>query len=185
MGWMVLLLLGVVGACTPDERPASEEQSAPVADEFATVRDWATQAAHQERSPAEAPGNARLERVEITEKSGYDRVAFTFREAALPGYTIRYAERPIRQCGSGRPVELAGNARLEVQFAGAQAHTQAGTSTLSARALTERHPAIREAVLTCDFEGRVVWGLGLAERSAYRILRDTTAGKIAIDVRHR
>src|SRR5690606_27311808 len=34
-------------------------------------------------------------------QQGFDRVVFEFGSGGLPGYTIEYVGRPIRQCGSG------------------------------------------------------------------------------------
>lgn len=162
-------------ACTSGDRPEGSS-----ADSLAVAHDWSTQAAQRDDPSA---GHALLAAVTVTEEPDFDRVVFAFRDAKLPGYTIAYARRPLRQCGSGKPVSLAGSAMLEVQFTGAQAHTEGGTSTLADRALTTNHSRVKEAVLTCDFEGHVVWGVGLAQRSAYRVLRDATAGTIVVDVR--
>jgi hypothetical protein len=122
--------------------------------------------------------------VSVREQPNVDRVVFTFRDTLLPEYTIEPVSRPLRQCGSGQPVELDGSAALEVRFVGGRAHTEEGTSTLADRARMIHGPAIREAVLTCDFEGRVTWGVGLDHSSSYRVLQDTAAARLAIDVRH-
>lgn len=146
------------------------------------MHEWTTQTTP--RDAVSAAGNVLLEEVSVREQPDFDRMVFTFRDTLLPEYTIEPVSRPLRQCGSGQPVELDGSAALEVQFVGAQAHTEEGTSTLADRALVVRQPVIREAVLTCDFEGRVTWGVGLDRSSSYRVLQDTTAARIAIDVRH-
>lgn len=122
--WIVLLPAVGCGGCTPDDRAAS--------DGLSVVQAWKTRATmHRDGLGA---GFARLEAVNVTGRGGFVRVEFTFRDAVLPGYTVRLTGGPLRQCGSGRPVQLSGSAVLEVRFAGAQAHTEAGASTLPDRA---------------------------------------------------
>lgn len=173
--WIALLLPGMLWACTSNERSDSSS------DAYAVAYDWTAQEVTHREAPSTGP--ILLTDVAVTETSGVERMGFAFRKAALPGYTIQYADSPLRQCGSGKPVELAGTAILEVQLHGVQAHTEKGASTLASRTLAPRQPLIKEAALTCDFEGRVVWGLGLDERLAYRVMQDSAAGTIAVDVR--
>ena len=174
---LVLLLAVGSGACATGDRSDDEQ---PASDAFTVVHEWTTQTVHREDSLA---GNALLAAVNVTEHPGFDRITFTFRDGPLPGYAVEIASRPIQQCGSGKPVELAGSTALEVRFVGAQAHTEGGQPSIENRALVVRQPVMREAVLICDFEGYVTWGLGLEGPASYRMLQDTTAGRIAIDVR--
>ena len=172
-----LLVSALIGACQSGNPPAP---SADEADTLAVVHGWTTDAV---KDTTGAPGNVRMEAVAVTAQDSFDRVVFGFQGAALPAYSIRYPDPPLRQCGSGRPVELAGQAVLEVQFDGAVAHTETGKSSVENRELTASYPAIQSGRLICDFEGRVVWGFGLATKAAYRVRKDTTAGQIVLDVR--
>jgi hypothetical protein len=182
--WWILLLLALGWSACATDHPSTTDSSAaepPATDTLLVAHEWTTQAVRRDDSLA---GNVLLDSVTITEQPDFDRMVFTFREASLPGYAIERDSPPLEECGSGKPVELAGTAALYVQLVGAQAHTEAGASPLMDRALHVNQPAIREAVVICDFEGRVGWGVGLNRSAPYRVLRDTITGQIAIDVRH-
>jgi len=60
-------------------------------------------------APVEADSSgtetALLERIEIGRHEGYDRVVFQFRDQ-LPGYRVEYVQRPLKEDGSGNPVEI-------------------------------------------------------------------------------
>lgn len=116
----------------------------------------------------------------------FDRVVFEFRGAQVPGYRIEYVDRPVRQCGSGEAVEVAGDGWLQVRFEPARAH--AGDTAVVAT-ITERNreldlPNLRQLVLTCDFEAQVEWVLGLGSPNPYRIIELTDPPRLVVDVRH-
>ncbi len=124
-----------------------------------------------------------LEAVETGRHEGYDRVVFRFAER-VPGYHIEYVDRPVRACGSGEPVPLAGDAWLEVRLAPAQAHDDAGRPTIQARRQSPGLPNLEALVLTCDFEADVSWVLGLARPSRYRVLTLRSPARLVVDVLH-
>lgn len=134
--------------------------------------------------PAAAGGMATLTAVRIARNSGHDRVVFEFPGNGLPGYHIEYVDRPVRQCGSGEVVELAGDGWLEIRMEPAQAHDEQGRATITERALAPGLPVIREAKLTCDFEGQVTWVLGVASPNPYRVLELAAPPRLVVDVRH-
>jgi hypothetical protein len=116
----------------------------------------------------------------------FDRVVFEFRGRRVPGYRIEYVDRPVRQCGSGEPVEVAGDGWLQVRLEPARAH--AGDTAVVAT-VTERNreldlPNLRQLVLTCDFEAQVEWVLGLGSPNPYRIIELPDPPRLVVDVRH-
>ena len=46
---------------------------------------------------------------------GYDRVVFQFKNT-LPGYKVEYVQPPLKEDGSGNPVEIKGNAFVVVRM---------------------------------------------------------------------
>lgn len=172
--WVALLLLAGCYAGSSENQPNDASRAMTV------VQDWTTQPTHRGDAP---PRLSVLESVNVSDTSGVDRIVFGFRNADLPAYEVRYPGEPIRQCGSGRPLKLAGATALEVQFENTRAHTEGGASTLLAREMVVNQPVIKEVAVACDFEGRVVWGIGVSTRSPYRALEDSTAGRVAIDLR--
>lgn len=122
-----------------------------------------------------------LREVRAAEQPGFDRVVFEL--DGMPGYRIGYVDRPA-QCGSGEPVEVAGEARLQVQLLPAQAHTEAGEPTVRER---ERHldlPVLKELESICDFEADVTWVLGLASRRPYRVQELASPARLVVDIGH-
>src|SRR5204862_2129078 len=92
---------------------------------------------------------------------GYDRVVFGFAEDSIPGYHIEYTTKPVRRCGSGDPVTVAGAGKLVVRFEPAQAHDARGNSTIVARGRPLGLPAAKGMTIICDFEGLVEGVVGV------------------------
>lgn len=102
-------------------------------------------------------------------EEGYDRMAFEFDE--LPGYEIGYRDEIVYD-GSGEPVDLPGQAFIQLVFTPAQAHDDAGTSTLTAppvEPVTVGSAALESYVLNGDFEGYVSIALGLTAKAGFRV----------------
>lgn len=126
-----------------------------------------------------------LQAVRAGREPGFDRVVFEFSGSGLPGYQVHYATEPIRACGSGAEVPLAGEDHLVVRFEPAQAHDTLGRVTAADRALAPRLQQMLELKLVCDFEGQVEWAVGLAARRPFRVLEDSQPSRVIVDVRHR
>lgn len=124
-----------------------------------------------------------LKAVRAAAHEGYDRVVFEFEGAEMPSYHIEYIDRPVRACGSGDVVPLAGDGWLEIRFTPAAAHTENGAPTVTKRALTPNLKIIKELKATCDFEAETEWVLGVASPNKYRVLELKNPTRLAIDVR--
>jgi hypothetical protein len=153
-------------------------QSAPVAEPFdGTV-------GIVER-PGRAVGTAVLGDVRAARHEGFDRMVFEFVGDELPGYHVEYVDRPVRQCGSGDAVPVAGDAWLHVRFTDAAAHTEAGAPTVGFRERATSLPNLLEIESICDFEGEVGWVLGVRSPAPYRVLELRSPTRLVVDVRHR
>jgi type IV secretory pathway VirB10-like protein len=124
-----------------------------------------------------------LREVRAARNEGFDRVVFQFDEEQVPGYRIEYLDSPAISCGSGEPVTVAGEGRLQVTLLPAQAHAN-GQSTLTERARKPALPLLAEMRQTCDFEGEVTWVLGVSAPHAYRVLELKSPTRLVVDVRH-
>jgi hypothetical protein len=112
----------------------------------------------------------------------YDRTVFDF-TGGTPAYRVEYA--PLVAEGAGTPVPLAGAVTLRVVFDGAFAHNAGGAATIDlGRVYEPRLPTLRQVKSGGAFEGYVSFGLGLADRVGFRVLRLTNPPRIAIDVAH-
>jgi hypothetical protein len=113
----------------------------------------------------------------------YDRTVFDF-TGGTPGYRVEYG--PLAAEGTGDPIPLAGAATLRIVFDGAYAHdATTGVSTIDLRRVYEpRLPTLRQIKSGGAFEGYISFGLGLADRVGFRVLRLTGPPRIAVDVAH-
>lgn len=171
----LLVVLGLCGAC-------GDDSTKPSGNALTVVQEWSTQTVERQGEEPTVPP-ALLDTVHVSATETGSRIVFGFRQESLPGYTVRHTTAPLRQCGSGHSLELGGPNVLEVRFRSARAHTEKGTSTLTRREWTTSFPNGMRATIACDFEGQVVWGLGLPEAATYRVLSDSTTGRLALEVR--
>ena len=90
----------------------------------------------------------------------YQRISFYFR-GTFPSYRFGYVPKVVSD-GSGAPVSLMGNSFLSIVFTTAQAHDNAGASTVLK---TPPNPIgftnLKSYAPAGDFEGYVSYGLGI------------------------
>lgn len=120
----------------------------------------------------------------------FDRVTFEFEAAddgSGPGYYVRYEAPPIREDGSGRPVEVEGRAFIvvrqtparDVRISGSQAEpTYRGPDTVAPPG--GKH--IVEVRHVSSFEATVKWAIGLETRRPFRVLTLKSPTRLVIDV---
>jgi hypothetical protein len=125
-----------------------------------------------------------LRDVRVAGHEGFDRVVFEFEGAAVPGYHVEYVDRPVRQCGSGDAVPVAGDGWLLVRLTPAQAHTDEGEPTAGPRERRVGLTNLKEVESICDFEGEVAWVLGVGSPNRYRVLELSGPARLVVDVRH-
>lgn len=130
-----------------------------------------------------------LREVRTASHAEFDRVVFDFGSGAIPGYHVEYVDRPVRQCGSGEPMDVQGDGWLRVRLEPARAH-EFRDDTLAVVTITERNriltlPNLRQLVLTCDFEAQVEWVLGVGSPNRYRVMELARPARLVVDVRNR
>ncbi len=174
------------GAAAPEEAAPPDTTASSSAPEPGTLPDTAATAWTAGIVDVSSPKGeaAVLTAVRAGRHGAFDRVVFVFEER-LPGYHVEYVDRPVRACGSGRPVPLAGDGWLEVRLFPARAYTEGGESTVEDG---ERSPGLlvlKELKMTCSgFEADVTWVLGLAAPNRYRVQTLQTPPRLIVDVRH-
>jgi hypothetical protein len=129
-------------------------------------------------------GIATLRAVRTAAHPEFDRIVFEFAGSELPSHRLEYVDRPVRQCGSGDVVPLAGDAWLSIQFEPAQAHTEQGAATVTERSRSPRLPNLHELKLICDFEAVVEWVAAVASPEPYRLTTLTSPTRLVVDIRH-
>jgi hypothetical protein len=121
----------------------------------------------------------------VAGNDGFDRLVLDFGDGPLPGWRVEYVEGPVRQCGSGRATQVAGQAWLRVRLRTAQAHDDAGVATVRQRDVPLGLPVMRQLAMTCDFEGDVEVVLGLSSANPYRVMELRGPQRLVVDVRQK
>ena len=141
-------------------------------------------------SPQGAPRQTRfLADVRAGAHRCFDRVTFEFRPPAPGGvgYSLRYEAEPLREDGSGRPVDAEGRAFIvvrltparDVEFSGGRAEpTYRGPEAISPRGGTR----IVEARHISSFEGTVKWAVGVDRRRPFRVVTLADPLRVVVDV---
>ena len=119
---------------------------------------------------------------------GGSRIVFEF-DPVVPGYAIDYITRPVTEDGSGKEVQVAGEADLQVRMADAATARVDGEMVVPTYTGPKRVPAVGaggvalEAVDVGDFEGQVTWAVGLsAKEPAITVTTLTSPPRLVIDV---
>ena len=143
-----------------------------------------------ERPPTSSERIALLERVAVGRHEGYDRVVFQFRNT-LPGYRVEYVQPPLKEDGSGNPVEIKGNAFLVVRMepaSGFDLNTGEGVMIYRGPRRLEGSTAgtsvAQELVRTGDFEAVLTWAVGLSDKVDFRVRTATSPSRLIVDFRN-
>ena len=102
-----------------------------------------------------------LKAVRVGAHEGFNRVVFEF-DGGVPGYSVKYVERPIIADGSGDEVTVGGGAVLEVRLEPAM-----GADVSRRIAGTDE---IVEVVKTGDFEAVVHFAVGVRDRAPFKVI---------------
>ena len=157
---------------TPTEAPSDD------------IADFEGTAGIVEKKNPDITGIARMSEVRSARHGNYDRVVFEFQGNEMPTYHLEYIDKPVRACGSGDVVPLAGDGWLEVRFSDAQAHTPEGEATIKDRSRSPNLPIVKDLKITCDFESEVTWVMGVASPNRYRVIELKDPVRLAVDIKH-
>ncbi|HEX2360925.1 MAG TPA: hypothetical protein VHI11_02515 [Jiangellaceae bacterium] len=142
--------------------PADEPAAG--ATEHRVTYDWATpsdQVTIEHAAEAPTPNLVAIYTGDHPEEDRpYQRIAFYFRDG-FPQYNLQYVPSVVGE-GTGEPIALDGNAFLRIGFVNAQAHDDAGESTVAqAPPQSIGLQNLKSYGFAGDFEGHVTYGLGL------------------------
>jgi hypothetical protein len=133
---------------------------------------------------------ALLERVALARNEGYDRIVFQFTNG-VPGYRVEYVEPPLSEDGSGDPVEIEGDAFVQIRMepaSGFDVSTGEGELVYDGPRRISGEDAgtsvVREAVRTGDFEAVLTWAVGLSDRVDFRVLTLDDPPRLVVDFRN-
>ena len=133
---------------------------------------------------------ALLDRLAVGRHEGYDRVVFEFKNV-LPGYKVSYTTEPLKEDGSGNPVDVKGAAVVVVRMepaSGFDLNTGEGVMTYKGPRRIDGSAAgtsvVQELVRTGDFEAVLSWAIGLSDKVDFRVQTATSPPRLIVDFRN-
>jgi hypothetical protein len=179
LSWSVM---GAASACSDQvQQPHQSQDSASSQSVTNKESPWTTEPVERDRSGTDP---IVLQAVDVEQQSQSDRITFAFEGTAAPGYRIAYVQGPVTQCGSGEALTLRAKQYLWVRLSPAQAHTEAGTTTIKQPERQLEMPVLKGLKLSCDFEGEVSWVLGLSLEKKYRVSELSGPPRLVVDIEH-
>lgn len=132
---------------------------------------------------------AQVINVRTGQQTCFDRLVIDL-NGAVAGYSIRYVPQVV-QDGSGLPVDLRGNAFLQVTV-NAPAYNSSGSATYNPADKNELtnvsgYKTFRQVAYAGSFEGYTSLGLGVRARLPFRVFTlagPGTGSRLVIDVAH-
>lgn len=126
-----------------------------------------------------------LTAVRAAKQDGFDRVVFEF-EGAVPGYSVRYIDRPITEDASGETVEVKGDSVLQVRMEPASGADLSGEELRitykGANRLTPSTAVVTELVRTGDFEAVLTWVIGVKGKPGFRVDTLTGPSRLIVEI---
>jgi hypothetical protein len=133
---------------------------------------------------------ATLVDVRVATHEGYDRVTFEFAPPSdgqyfgMPQYEIVAVTPPIRQDGSGDPVDVDGESFAGIVFRGASGWDVTGDTYDGPNEFRPGFEALAEAEQTGDYEAVLSWAFGLKQGSCWTVHELEDPVRVAIDFSH-
>lgn len=138
----------------------------------------ATTAAGGASAPVDRQALPQLIDVRAVHRVGTDRVIFQFDAGAPAGFDVRYVDR-LRGDGSGLPIPIAGRAILQVGLHDTRTDTASPARPRRAFGLPNAITAVRSGL----FEGWTTYGIGLAKRARFEVIRQPARSRVVVDIR--
>jgi len=121
--------------------------------------------------------------IRIGRHEGFDRVVFEVDGAGTPGWDVRYTDRASSQ-GSGDPVDVAGDAVLQVTVTGAGYPYDTGVDEFSSDGPVPGSgtEVVTEVVFGATFEGTTEAFVGTTAETPFRVYLLEGPTRIVVEV---
>ena len=181
MARLALVLVGfallVAGCDSGDETSTgTETQSEPV------LADASTDPVVVKGSASET---ALLTAIDVAAHEGYERVVFEFANE-VPGYDVRYVERPVVADGSGDEVEVEGShvllVRMEPALDADLTQEEAPATYTGPTRFSPDTSVIAELVRTGGFEAVLTWAIGTNAEAPFLVSTLDGPPRLVIDL---
>jgi hypothetical protein len=131
--------------------------------------------------------------VRVGAHDGFDRIVFEFSEpkpnpagnGGIPYYEIRQAKPPFTQDPSDMPLDVFGDAFVQIVVQGATGYDFDGNPTYAGpRVLTPGFGTLAQAAQAGDFEATLSWVLGLSRPTCWEVQELHNPDRLVIDFHH-
>ena len=121
--------------------------------------------------------------IRLSRQDGFDRVVFDVGGAGTPGWNVRYVDAASSQ-GSGKAIDVAGSAVLQVSITGAGYPYDTGVPEYSAHGpLTSGDTkVVTEVVFDATFEGTTTSFVGARTKAAFRVYLLQNPTRVVLEV---
>jgi hypothetical protein len=202
--WLMLLTALVAGSCSKGEEvPEGPPQTANVSFEIKPLTDaelmgvpreqvlltlpWSQRIVSKDAAPNAA--RATLRSVEVATGPGFDRATFEFGgDTDFPGYRILWDDTTNARCAEEKPADLGPVRTLLIRFGPTWAREMGSgkTETKTIRETSRRlgFPSVTTARQLCDEADKVVWVLGAADSTVFRVVELHSPPRLVVDLAH-
>jgi hypothetical protein len=142
--------------------------------------------ANAEADTAEASADAAVtvHDIRVGAHDGFDRVVFEVGGIGTPGWDVRYVAA-ARSQGSGDPVDVAGDAVLQVTLTGAGYPYETGVEEYTGPSLkADGTSAVTEVVYDATYEGTSTAFVGTRAKNPFRVYALQSPTRIVLEVAH-
>src|SRR5262245_27175057 len=131
--------------------------------------------------------------VRVGAHDGFDRIVFEFAEPkpnpagnrGIPYYEIRQAKPPFTQDPSDMPLDVYGDAFVQLVMQGATGYDFDGNATYAGpRVLTPSFGTLAQAAQAGDFEATLSWILGLSRSTCWDVQELHNPDRLVLDLHH-
>jgi hypothetical protein len=122
--------------------------------------------------------------VRLGHHDGFDRVVLEVHGAGTPGWDVRYVDVAVSQ-GRGEPVEVAGEAILQVTITGAGYPYDTGVTEFANREpiTAGGTKAVTEVLFDATYEGTTVAFVGTTGEAPFRVYPLQDPARVVVEVR--
>ena len=128
------------------------------------------------------PAGLTVTAVRAARQEGHDRVVFELAGSGTPGWRVEYVDSPVGQ-GSGDPVDVPGEAALQVTLQGVSYPYETGAEEVARGPVpvsgTEH---VAGVVYDATFEGTAVAWIGTDGSSPFRVYALTGPSRVVVEV---
>ena len=135
-------------------------------------------------------GSGALNGVTVGDHEGYERIVFQFANqlagvpqlaSGVPAYRVGYEDAPVA-CGSGQPVNVAGEAMLVIDLPTTFSYDPESGSALASEPSLAQVQSILGVDQSCAFEGHSTWVFGIDAETGFSISELSSPTRLVVDI---